>query len=141
MLYQVRWDAGFQFPPLCVDLIRPLPASYSRKQVILFHETPDTLAVYVSTAFLRNKPGHWSVTDTAFVIVLNTAYCICDFSIGNRTGIAEVIVIALPGYIRNAAKEAHISDASSEDFVDGPVLDFFLKPATGVPLISINASR
>ena len=36
-----------------------------------------------------------------------------------------MIVIALPGYIRNAAKEAYISDASSEDFVDGPVLDFF----------------
>ena len=75
------------------------------------------------------------------MIALEAADHICDFCIGSRKGMPKVMIVALPGYIRNAAKEAHISDASSEDFVDGPVLDFFLKPATGVPLISINASR
>ena len=53
----------------------------------------------------------------------------------------KVVVVALPGYVSNTAEEAYVSDASSEDFIDGLILDFFLKPEAGVPLSSISASR
>ena len=64
-----------------------------------------------------------------------------DLCIGSRKGMPKVAVVALPGYVSNTAEEAYVSDASSEDFIDGLILDFFLKPDAGVPLSSINASR
>ena len=53
----------------------------------------------------------------------------------------KVMIVALPGYVSNTAEKAHVSDAFSEDFIDGLILDFFLKPEAGVPLSSISASR
>ena len=75
------------------------------------------------------------------MIALEAADHIRDFCIGSRKGMPKVVVVALPGYISNAAEETHVSDTSSEDFIDGLILDFFLKPEAGVPLSSISASR
>ena len=75
------------------------------------------------------------------MIALEAADHICDFCIGSRKGMLKVVVVTLPGYVSNTAEEAHVSDAFSEDFIDGLILDFFLKPDAGVPLSSISASR
>ena len=75
------------------------------------------------------------------MIALEAANHIRDFCIGSRKGMPKVVVVALPGYVSNTAEEAYVSDASSEDFIDGLILDFFLKPEAGVPLSSISASR
>ena len=74
------------------------------------------------------------------MIALEAADHIRDFCIGSRKGMPKVVVVALPGYVSNTAEEAYVSDASSEDFIDGLILDFFLKPEAGVPLSSISAS-
>ena len=105
------------------------------------HKAPDAFTVYIFAAFLRDKPGHRPVTDTAFVVVLKAADHICDLCIGSRKGMLKVVVVTLPGYVSNTAEEAHVSDSSSEDFIDGLILDFFLKSDAGVPLSSISASR
>ena len=138
---QVCRDIGLQLSPPCIDFVRPLFAPYSRKQVVLLHEPPDTLAIYVFAVFLGDKAGHGPVTDTAVMITLKAADHIRDFCIRDRAGILKMIVVALPGYVSNTAEEAHVSDTSSEDFIDGLILDFFLKPDAGVPLSSISASR
>ena len=75
------------------------------------------------------------------MIALEAADYTCDLCIGSRKGMPKVVVVALPGYISYTAEEAHVSDSSSEDFIDGLVLDFFLKPDAGIPLSSISASR
>ena len=75
------------------------------------------------------------------MIALEAADHICDFCIGSRKGMPKVMIVALPGYVSNTAEKAHVSDAFSEDFIDGLILDFFLKPDAGVPLSSIRASR
>ena len=105
------------------------------------HKAPDAFTVYIFAAFLRDKPGHRPVTDTAFMVGLEAADHTCDLCIGNRKGMLKVVVVALPGYVSNTAEEAHVSDSSSEDFIDGLILDFFLKLDAGVPLSSISASR
>ena len=45
-----------------------------------------------------------------------------DLRIGSRKGMPKVAVVALPGYVSNTAEEAHVSDSSSEDFIDGLIL-------------------
>ena len=75
------------------------------------------------------------------MIALEAADQICDFCIGSRKGMPKVMIVVLPGYISNAAEKAHVSDAFSEDFKDGLILDFIIKPDAGVPLSSISASR
>ena len=125
LLDQVSRDISLEFPPPCVDLIRPLPAPYPRKQVILFHEAPDTFSVYVFAAFLRDEACHRPVSDTAIMIALKAEDYTRDLCIRNGTGMLKVIVIALPGYICNTAEDAHVSDSSSKDFIDRLILDFF----------------
>lgn len=105
------------------------------------HKAPDAFTVYIFAAFLRDKPGHRPVTDTAFMIALEAADYTRDLCIGSRKGMLKVVVVTLPGYVSNTAEEAHVSDSASEDFIDGLILDFFLKPDAGVPLSSISASR
>ena len=51
-----------------------------------------------------------------------------------------MVIVAFSGYACDAAEKAYVSDSSSDDFVDGLVLRFFLKPDTGVPFISINVT-
>lgn len=75
------------------------------------------------------------------MITLEAADHIRDFRIGSLTGMPKMIIVTLPGYVRNTAKDAHVSDALSEDAVNGLVLGFFLNSDAGMPLISINASR
>ena len=64
-----------------------------------------------------------------------------DLCINNGARMMEMVVVALPGNICNAAEKAYVSDSFSKDSIDGLVLDFFLKPDAGVPLSSISASR
>ena len=75
------------------------------------------------------------------MVVLEAADHTRDLCIDSRKGMPKVGVVALPGYVSNTAEEAHVSDSSSEGFIDGLILDFFLKPDAGVPLSSISASR
>ena len=75
------------------------------------------------------------------MILLKVADHIYDFCIRSRIRIPKMMIIALPGHTCNAAQEAYVSDSSSDDFVNGLILSFFLKLDAGVPLISISASR
>ena len=75
------------------------------------------------------------------MILLKVADHIYDFCIRSRIRIPKMVIIALSGHACNAAKETYVSDSSSDDFVNGLILSFFLKLDAGVPLISISASR